>query len=111
VRSYNPSILDRWAEEDADSDDPIDSDVAAKRLQICKSIIEDLLLANERNAEDARRWRALLASERIRFVGGADLGTDRALVGFDFHKKHPDKDDEESRKILLAYVDHQSEDD
>ena len=54
---------------------------------------------------DAMRWRSLMACERIRVVGGADLGTPNALLGLDFHKKHPDRDDAQSRKMLLDFVD------
>lgn len=54
---------------------------------------------------DAERWRALMASDRIRFIGGSKHEETWNLVGFDFHAVHPDKDDAESRAILLSYVD------
>jgi hypothetical protein len=55
-------------------------------------------------AEDARCWRSLLACERIRFIGGANLNTPNALVGFDFHRSHPDREDSASREILRTFV-------
>ena len=72
--------------------------------------------------EDAARWRALMASDRIRMMGaagfkfapdGSIVAEDRGElhIGMEFWNKHPAKDDprypqEQCRRVLEAYVDH-----
>lgn len=40
--------------------------------------------------EDARRWRALMASQYIRVLGSARLGTDDAHIGVEFTARVPE---------------------
>jgi phytoene dehydrogenase-like protein len=55
--------------------------------------------------QDADRWRALMDCERVCVIGGADLGAPNALIGMDFHRRHPDRDDAPSREMFVAFVD------
>jgi hypothetical protein len=53
---------------------------------------------------DAARWRSLLACERIRFIGGARLGGGDPIACFEFHRRHPARDDADAREKLLAFA-------
>lgn len=70
-----------------------------------RALRDALTAALGEDPRDAVRWRSLWACERIRFVGGASLGTPDALLGADFHRKHPARDDAGSRALLLDFVD------
>lgn len=77
----------------------------ALESEICEFLAEPGPHQGLRLVQDAQRWRSLWACERIRVVGGAELGTPNALLGLDFHRKHPARDDADSRKMLLEFVD------
>ncbi len=77
----------------------------ALTVERARALRDALTAALEEDPKDAARWRSLWACERIRFVGGASLGTPDALLGADFHRKHPARDDAGSRALLLDFVD------
>lgn len=68
---------------------------------------DKLRAAGESDAQDARRWRSLLACKRIRFIGGAYVtpADPDALIAFEFFRRHPDYDDAVSRKLLIKFTD------
>lgn len=56
---------------------------------------------------DAARWRAVLGSDRVRFIGGARLGTPHALLCVEFYAWHPPTPTEtgEAIQLLTEYAD------
>lgn len=56
--------------------------------------------------KDAKRWRALLKSNRIRFIGSGSLGEKGQLLCIEFHADHPDSSEYQAAvDALKKYTD------
>lgn len=102
LRGVSAAAADAWERAEARAE-------AAE--QECAQLAEHLREAREAAAddrEDAARWRALLASQRIRVLGYAQKGTAHMHLGLEVWVTHPGDFAGANRsgaEVLTAYAD------
>lgn len=80
-------------------------DAAGIAFDLTDEQIAALRAPGVQDAEDAERWRALISSPRIRYIGGARLGEPDELLGIEFYGEFPDPEERQfGRERLIDFV-------